>query len=377
MNTEPKTPSQSQEIQRLEWENITSILAQEYEHWNMLFLAQPPLVQRFLETEALNLANALMQPSSQARFTLPDQVVTALSGENGESSVPSEYLEQLVGGLMDRLMRTGLNTALRQRLDELEAASNEAVATSAGLLRYATATALVKDLLPAGRSVRYQAAEGDEIPTLPVVEDRTFRSAITATTDAIVEESDGSREEGRGELPVPFAEAARRFFLPQWVAFDDEDRLLVNSSVEAEAHLASMQRYVRVLHTAVGLAPYMVADEDYQQKRFGMLGQLINQGRAFTRYLTREITATIKRRAAANDLNRGLSLSLPFFDDQTLEVKNHNFDVIPAGRIMFIPGFVVLAARKEQAKVAQDTRLNHSTRNHLLNELQMLDNAFE
>ena len=128
---------------------------------------------------------------------------------------------------------------------------------------------------------------------------------------------------------------------------------------------------------AVALAPYMVADEAYQQKRYGMLGQLVNQGRALACFQTREIIATIQRRAAANDLNRGLSLSLPYFDDQSLEMKFQSFDVIPAGRIMFIPGFVVLAARKEQVKVEQDTRLDRSTRKHLLAELRMMEAAFQ
>jgi hypothetical protein len=234
---------------------------------------------------------------------------------------------------------------------------------------------LVHDLLPSGRSVRYMRAEGDEIPSIPVAEDMAG-SAITAATDAIVEEGIERGEDGRGELLVPYVPAARRFFLPQWVAFDDQDRLLVNSTAEAEAHLASMQRFIRILHTAVALAPYMLADETYQQKRYGMLGQLINQGRVLARFQTNEIIATIKHRAAANDLNRGLSLSLPYFDDQSLEMRSHDFDVIPAGRIMFIPAFVVLAAQKELAKVEQDTRLDRSTRRHLLNELRMLEAGF-
>jgi hypothetical protein len=132
-----------------------------------------------------------------------------------------------------------------------------------------------------------------------------------------------------------------------------------------------------VLHTAVSLAPYVVADEAYQQKRYGMLGQLVNQGRALARYETAGIISTIKRRASASDLNRGLSLSLPFFDDQDLEMKVHDFEIIPAGRIMFIPAFVVRAARREQAMVAQDTRLSPSTRKHLLSELKTLEHSFE
>lgn len=356
--------------------NPVSYLAQEYKRWSELLRTQPAHIQRLLKAEAYILSQALVQPASQARFTLPDRVVIT-NGGGRETPLPSEQREQLVGGLMDRLTRTGLNVALRQRLDELEAASNAAVAAAAGLLRYSISTALVYDLLPSGRIVRYQAAEGEEIPTIPVLDHRELESAITAQSDAIVEEIGDEPETGRGELIVPYVPAARRFFLPQWVALDDEDGLLVKSTLEAEAHLAAMQRFVSILHTAIALAPYMAADEQYQQKRYGMLGQLVNQGRALARYLTRGIIATIQRRAAANDLNRGLSLSLPYFDDQTLEMKTHNFDVIPAGRIMFVPAFVILAVRKELVKVEQDTRLNRSTRKHLLDVLCMLVDAFE
>ena len=170
---------------------------------------------------------------------------------------------------------------------------------------------------------------------------------------------------------------SRRFYLPQWVAFDDEDHLLVNSVSEAEARMASMQRFLEVLHSAVALAPYFVADEEYQRKRYGMLGQLVNQGRALARYETREIIQTIQRRAGAQDLNRGLTVNLPYFDDQTLQLKTRDFEIIPTGRIMFIPAFVVRAAREEQVKVAQDTRLSPSTRQHLLTELSLLEQAFE
>jgi hypothetical protein len=105
--------------------------------------------------------------------------------------------------------------------------------------------------------------------------------------------------------------------------------------------------------------------------------QLVNQGRALARYETREIIHTIQRRAAAQDLNRGLSLSLPYFDDQALRMAARTFEIIPAGRIMFVPAFVVRAVREEEAKVAQDTRLNASTRQHLLGELHALESAFD
>jgi len=58
-------------------------------------------------------------------------------------------------------------------------------------------------------------------------------------------------------------------------------------------------------------------------------------------------------------------------------MKLYNFEVIPAGRIMFVKAFVVRAALEEQAKVAQDTRLSPSTRKHLLEELKALEEAFD
>jgi hypothetical protein len=350
-----------------------SYLQDEYQHWLVLLAAQPTIVQQFLQAQARQLADALIQNMTQARFTLPDRVVIETGGP--PVPVPSEFREQLAGGLLDRLTRSDLRAVIQQRLSELESVPEQAVAMSASLLRYSTAVHMVHNLLPAGRSVTYVAAEGEEIPTLPVADALEPESAITAATDAIAEE--GQADEGRGELLVPYVPAARRFYLPQWVAFDDEDHLLVNTVSEAEAYLASMQQFMEILHTAVALAPYTIADETYQQKRYGMMGQLINQGRALARYQTREIIQTIKQRAAAQDLNRGLSLSLPYFDDQDLALKMRDFEVIPAGRIMFIPAFVVRAAHLEQARVGQETRLSFSTRKHLLIELKMLEEAFK
>ncbi|MEP7356167.1 MAG: hypothetical protein ABI847_02880 [Anaerolineales bacterium] len=350
-------------------------LRQAFDSQQRRFDSQPALIQRYLEAQARQLAETLLSPqgSFQARFSLPDRIVTEPGGP--EQAVPADFREQLAGGLVERLTRTTLGAALRQRLAELEESPNRAVALAASLIRHATAVHMVHGMLPAGRSVTYAIEIGEEVPNRPVGAVSETASAITATTDAIAEEA-GAPDAGRGELLVPYVPAARRFYLPQWVAFDDEGRLLVNSAGEAEGFVASMQRYLSILHAAVSLAPYIVADEDYQRKRYGMLGQLVNQGRSLARYQTTEIIATIRRRAAAQDLNRGLSLSLPYFDDQRLELRTLNLEVIPAGRIMFIPTFVVRAVREEQAKVAQDTRLNASTRHHLLDELALLEDAF-
>ena len=145
---------------------------------------------------------------------------------------------------------------------------------------------------------------------------------------------------------------------------------------EAEACIASMKQYMVILNSAIAVAPFMVADEVWQQKRYGMLGQLVNQGRAMANYQSHEIIKTIQYRAASHNLDRGLSLSLPYFNDQKLMVEDYRFDVIPAGRVMFIPAFVVLAVREQGVKVAQDTSMSQSTRRHLLMELSALEESF-
>ncbi len=349
-------------------------LREEYEKQSALFDAQPAIVQRFLEAQANQIANAYIERQHNLHFSLPDRVTLSKTSE--PLPVPTSVREQRVGRIGDLVSRRDVHETLRQRFAQLDQSSDKAVAASAELVRFAAANIMVRNMLPSGRSVTYLPAEEDDIPSVPDVDTSTdLESAITASTDAIAEE--GQTDIGRGNLQVPYTPEARRFFLPQWIAFDSHDKLIVNSIGEAEAHISSMQRFLTILFASRSLAPYMVADEEFEKKRYGMLGQLVNQGRALARFQTREIIHTIQERAKAQSLNRGLSLSLPYFDDQDLRIKNHNFVIIPAGRIMFVPAFVVRAALEEQAKIAQDTRFSHSTRTHLMNELQMLGDAFE
>ncbi len=84
----------------------------------------------------------------------------------------------------------------------------------------------------------------------------------------------------------------------------------------------------------------------------------------------------IKQRASSHNLNRGLCLSLPFFDDRALKMRTYDFQVIPTGRIEFIPSFVVRAARQEQVKVAQNIDLSPSTRKHLILGIRALEQTF-
>jgi len=293
-----------------------------------LYDAQPPGVRRMLDEQARRIAEALVQGQRQLSFALPEQV----SIEEALIAVPVEFRKQNVAGLLSRLpvaVRRDIRAAVRQRLSQLEQSNHPAVAVCARLVRYAVVRYIVNDMLPTGGSIK--------------------------------DSDDG---------------ATRRFYMPQWVAFDDE-RLLVSSLQEAEARVASMQSYVSTLHLAVSLAPYIFAEDEYQRKRSGMLAQLVHQGRALARYQTHNIIGRLGRKAAAHELDRGFSLSVPYFDDQTLETKIYDFQVIPAGRTMFVPAFVVLAARQEQDKIQQNARLSESTRMHLLAELKELERAFD
>ena len=353
-----------------------SQLRQDYECQQDLFAAQPPIVQRFLESQARQIAEGFLSEQSQIHFALPDRVVITVrqAGQKAVVTLPDDQREQKVGNALEGLLHHDIQQAVLRRLMELEQSPDEALAAGAELLRYATASHMITSMLPAGRTVTYRSEAGESIPSIPV-EDHAPESAITQPGDAIVEQ--GPDEEGRGEVQTPFVPAARVFFLPQWVAFDPEGRLLVGSDIEAEGYLKSMQNFVRILHSASVIAPYMVASEEYQLRRYGILGQLVNQGRALATFKTGEIIQEINERTKEKSLNRGLSITMSYFDDQALEMKERLFEVIPAGRIMFVPAFVVRACRDEQAKVAQDTRLNLSTRNHLLKQLGLLEKAFQ
>jgi len=353
-------------------------LAEDYKRQQTLFSAQPAIVQRYLETQGKRIAQAVVDGDLHITFSLPDRVICTLENVDQAAlvTIPQNQRSHTAGRFINRFRKIELHKELRHTFTELEQSPDRAVSVAAGLLRHATVMYMVSQMLPAGRDVCYKPADADEtIPSIP--EDTGFEpeSAITASTDAIAEE--GGSEAGRGDLLVPFVPYARKFFLPQWVAFDENGDLLMKSVEEAESHIRSMQRFMEVLFLAVALAPYISVDGEYAKKRYGMLGQLVNQGRALAIYQVKEIIARIKQRADAGSLNRGLRLSLPYFDDQDLKIDLSNFEVIPSGRIMFVPAFVVRAVRQEEVKVSQDTRYNPSTRKHLLHLLDELEQAFE
>jgi len=357
---------------------LSEHLVEEYKRQQALFSAQPAIVQRFLEVQGKQVGEAVADGEMQVRFSLPDRIACTLENVDQAAlvSIPQNQRAYSVGNFINRLRKAELYKPLRHTFIELEQSPDRAISVATGLLRHAAVMHMVYNMLPAGRAVVYKPADEEgTIPFIPEGDEFEPESAITASTDAIAEE--GKAEEGRGELLVPFVPYARKFFLPQWVAFDQNGNLLAKSVEEAQSYIKSMQRFMEVLFLAVALSPYISADEEYAKKRYGMLGQLVNQGRALAIYQSTQIIERIKKRAASGNLNRGLSLSLPYFDDQDLKIETTDFEIIPAGRIMFVPAFVVRAVRQEAVKISQDTRFNPSTRKHVLQLLDLLEKAFE
>jgi hypothetical protein len=342
-------------------ENPTSRLRQEYLVYQRFFQAQTGLVQQYLNIQAALVVDALDQRASHVRFTLPDAVICSRRTASQELSIPRQAA---VGGWADGPHSPHGPVRLLARLTELE---NNYPAVSTGQVSFAMPSTI-------WFTTCLQVVGVLQNPQSNVFNQPVERS-LTWNHHCLSDDFQPWRASGGRDLTVLIS-IARRFYLPQWVAFDDHGRLLLNTLVEASAVISSMQHFLAILQSAVRIAPYMIADDIWQQKRYGMLGQLVNQGRASAYFQAQEMIRTIKDRASTNRLNRGLRLSLPYFNDQTLQLEESHFEVIPAGRVMFIPAFVVLAVRVQGTKVAHDTRLSPSTRRHLLFILSMFERSF-
>ncbi len=342
--------------------NVSNDLQGQYETRQALFQAQPDAVQHCIEAQGRQIAEALTGSRVQVHFVLPDVVrVEVDSGMSPLIPVPPDYREQTVRGVKAGLMRNDILAAVCQRLDGLEREPPTSVSVGASLTRYATAEWMIRQMLPTGRSGASLRQAGEQMAEM---------------APALTDHGSGAEQEtGPRSLEVPLVPAARRHLVPQWVAVDG-DQLLVHSAAEAQACMESMRHFMAVLGMAAQLAPYAQADPEYQRKHDGMHDQITEQGWAMGRYWTCETIRIIRQRAEAHNLNRGLSLSLPYFDDQALEMKKLEIEVIPAGRIMFIPALVWRSAREEQDNIAQDRRLSPGTRAHLLVQLKMLEQAF-
>src|SRR5262245_13029605 len=82
-------------------------IREEFERRQKQFDAQPAIVQRFLEAQGAQLANALIDPPVQVRFSLPDRIVMdAVLGALAPAPVAQKFRAQTVGRfLFDRITK--------------------------------------------------------------------------------------------------------------------------------------------------------------------------------------------------------------------------------------------------------------------------------
>ena len=102
----------------------------------------------------------------------------------------------------------------------------------------------------------------------------------------------------------------------------------------------------------------------------------VRRGQCLAEQAVEELIEEMARRAAGHQLDRGVRLSFPYFDDRRLSLRWRDFTVIPRGRILFVPAFVVIAAEREIERVRADHQYSESTRGHLVGLLEMLRQAF-
>src|SRR5688572_1117878 len=108
----------------------TSRLRQEFSEKQALFNAQPVIVQRFIEAQARQVADGLIERQPQVKFTLPDRIVAEMPqiDQPATMTVPPAAREQKLGGFRNRVIRRDVKEELRHRLNELEQSPDHAIA---------------------------------------------------------------------------------------------------------------------------------------------------------------------------------------------------------------------------------------------------------
>src|SRR5512141_36111 len=145
-------------------------LAADYRSQQALFSAQPAIVQRYLETQGKQLAQAVVDGDPQVNFSLPDRVVCTLENVDQPAlvTIPQNQRTRTAGSFINRFRKAELYKELRHIFTELEQSPDRAVSVVAALLRHATVMHMVYQMLPAGRDVCYKPADENEtIPSIP------------------------------------------------------------------------------------------------------------------------------------------------------------------------------------------------------------------
>lgn len=309
---------------RMDAQPTGDVLRLEWLAWRRAFEDQPTTTQELFRTQAAGIADALLAARKTIAFSLPAKVLFRADPASPLSAldVPAGFQLQTINEGPLGWRPQDLRAVFRRRLSQLDRSTYPGVAYASGLLRFAFADQLIERLASGGLSSHAAVADNSE-----------------------------------------------------WIAFRD-GRLVLSSESEAEERIIAMQRYLSALALAISLAPYFYTSEAYQSRRMGMLALLVDQGRSLAEYQVGRLIQKLRRWSAEHRLDRGLSLSVPYFDDQTLAMKLYSFEVIPAGRTPFVPAFLVLALERELISLQESQAYLEDTRIHLLSLLTALRREF-
>ncbi|MGB9639533.1 MAG: hypothetical protein ACPL3P_04800 [Anaerolineales bacterium] len=330
-----------------------------------LLNAQPPHVRDFFSDQAWIIVKTIEEGKESLCFHFPDNLIIPSDPNGGmlqKASILPRYRTQKIAKRLHWKNHQDLVSRLIDRLDELERSTSIAVGLCAKLLRYLIAVRLFNQL-------PYPKADGE-----------------AQVIEAMVARNDFSLLENRyfGDNNAPASQismgnknnAKRTSFFPEWAAFDHQGVLLELSEAEINQRMQRLQDYIHQLFLILAIEPAMMDDGDFQACYWGMANQWRQQGKAFAHYQTLQIVRSIRKRVEDNSLNRGLSISLPYFDDQALEIRLFDFEVIPPGRILFDPNFMIDAVEISKQRVKDDISFDEITKENIISELDFLQKAF-
>ncbi len=104
-------------------------LIEDYQRQQALFSAQPAIVQRYLETQGKQIAQAVVDGESQISFSLPDRVVCTIENVDQPAlvTIPHNQRARSAGSFMNRFRKVELYKEMRHAFSELEQSPDRAI----------------------------------------------------------------------------------------------------------------------------------------------------------------------------------------------------------------------------------------------------------
>ncbi|MBX3081618.1 MAG: hypothetical protein KF716_08265 [Anaerolineae bacterium] len=291
-------------------------LRQQYEQlrWGTQVLAlQPAPLQAEIAQAAATIVLALLAPAYQFTLELPTEIIT----ESSQVVRLTKPITIRAGGLLHRIQRKTCEQELLKKLTALNEDRDPAIAQIANLVNYSATATILTGRIPAA-------------------------SVITAMR-----------------------------------AYDHKKQRLCKTDEEAEAIINRLTGYVEQLRIAEQLYPGWMASDLYTEKRSALLQQVTEQGAALAHAQTLDIIENLKQLWQRQSIGGGLTLFVPYMDEDSYHMRGYRVEVMPNARIPFRPDFVVSACRLAEQQVRQNRLFAQRTRWQLLTLLDLISQAFE